>query len=147
MIAVVFEVWPADDVARAQYLGIAAELRPLLDEIDGFLSIERFESLSEPSKILSLSFWRDEKAVAQWRNLEAHRGAQTIGRRGVFRDYRCASPASSAITAWRSARRRRLTAVPSTSSAAALAGHRPGIGAVEFQNANIAEQFRRHQSR
>ena len=88
MIAVVFEVWPADDVARAQYLGIAARLRPLLDEIDGFLSIERFESLSEPGKILALSFWRDEKAVAQWRNLEAHRSAQTAGRSGIFRDYR-----------------------------------------------------------
>lgn len=88
MIAVIFEVWPANDGARAQYLDIAAGLRPLLDNIDGFLSIERFESLSEPGKILSLSLWRDEEAVAQWRNIEAHRAAQAAGRGGVFRDYR-----------------------------------------------------------
>jgi heme-degrading monooxygenase HmoA len=88
MIAVIFEVWPTDDAARARYLDIAAGLRPLLDDIDGFLSIERFESLSAPGKILSLSFWRDEEAVAQWRNVERHRAAQAAGRGGVFRDYR-----------------------------------------------------------
>jgi len=88
MIAVIFEVWPADDAAKEQYLDIAAKLRPRLDEIDGFLSIERFESLTERGKILSLSFWRDEAAIAQWRNLEAHRAAQLLGRGGVFRDYR-----------------------------------------------------------
>ncbi len=73
---------------RDAYLGIAAELRPLLDGVDGFLSIERFQSLSAPGKILSLSFWRDEAAVAAWRKLEAHRAAQAKGRGGVFRDYR-----------------------------------------------------------
>ena len=87
MIAVIFEVWPAEG-RRQDYLDIAAGLRPLLAEIDGFLSIERFESLSEPGKLLSLSFWRDEEAVKAWRNLEAHRTAQAAGRGGIFRDYR-----------------------------------------------------------
>jgi len=85
MIAVIFEVWLAD---RARYLDIAAELKPLLASIDGFISIERFESLSEPGKLLSLSFWRDEAAVQEWRRLEAHRAGQAEGRGGVFRDYR-----------------------------------------------------------
>jgi len=85
MIAVIFEVWAND---RQAYLDVAAELRPLLDGIDGFVSIERFESLGEPGKLLSLSFWRDEKAVAQWRNLEPHRAAQAKGRGGIFKDYR-----------------------------------------------------------
>lgn len=87
MIAVIFEVLPRDG-RRQDYLDIAAELRPLLDEIDGFVSIERFESLTEPGKILSLSFWRDEDAVAAWRRLEAHRAAQSAGRSRVFEDYR-----------------------------------------------------------
>jgi heme-degrading monooxygenase HmoA len=87
MIAVIFELVPAD--GRSQdYLNIAARLRPLLDGIDGFLSIERFQSLSTPGKILSLSFWRDEQAVASWRRTEAHRIAQGLGRAGIFRDYR-----------------------------------------------------------
>lgn len=87
MIAVLFEVWPQEG-CRQEYLDIAADLRPLLAEIDGFLSIERFESLTEPGKILSLSFWRDETAVEAWRRLEAHRAAQTKGRAEIFRDYR-----------------------------------------------------------
>jgi heme-degrading monooxygenase HmoA len=87
MIAVIFEVWPADG-QRQTYLDIAAHLRPLLDEIDGFISIERFESLTEPGKILSLSFWRDEQAVAAWRQRDPHRGAQARGRAEVFKDYR-----------------------------------------------------------
>jgi heme-degrading monooxygenase HmoA len=87
MLAVIFEVWPDPDHKQA-YLDIAASLRPALEEVDGFISIERFESLSEPGKILSLSFWRDEEAVARWRNLESHRSAQVRGRDGVFRDYR-----------------------------------------------------------
>jgi heme-degrading monooxygenase HmoA len=87
MIAVIFEVEPRDG-ARDDYLRIAAELRPLLDEIDGFISIERFQSLTDERHILSLSFWRDEAAIEQWRNLEAHRAAQSAGRGGVFRDYR-----------------------------------------------------------
>lgn len=87
MIAVIFEVEPRDGGAEA-YLGIAAELRPLLDGIDGFISVERFESLAAPGKYLSLSFWRDEQAVAAWRNLADHRRAQTAGRTGLFRNYR-----------------------------------------------------------
>ncbi len=85
MIAVIFEVEPAE---REAYFRIATELRPLLDEIDGFISIERFQSLNDESRILSLSFWRDEQSVTHWRNLEAHRAAQSAGRGGVFRDYR-----------------------------------------------------------
>jgi len=87
MIAVIFEVWPAEG-RRQEYLDIAASLRPHLETIDGFVSIERFESLSEPGKILSLSFWRDEKAVAEWRRLDPHRAAQAAGRAEVFQDYR-----------------------------------------------------------
>jgi len=87
MIAVIFEVWPAEG-RRSEYLDLAAELRPLLDEIDGFISIERFESLREPGKLLSLSFWRDEAAVEAWRRLAEHRVAQARGRDGVFADYR-----------------------------------------------------------
>jgi len=87
MIAVIFEVWP-DKERRQEYLDMAAALRPLLDQIDGFISIERFESLSEPGKVLSLSFFRDEAAIAQWRALEQHRRAQAKGRAGIFRDYR-----------------------------------------------------------
>ncbi len=87
MIAVIFEVEP-DAGHKDRYLDIAAELRPLLDEIDGFLSIERFESLTRPGRILSLSFWRDERAIETWRRLERHRRAQTAGRNGLFRHYR-----------------------------------------------------------
>lgn len=87
MIAVIFEVRPKPD-RKGEYLDIAASLRPLLDCIDGFISIERFESLTEPGKILSLSFWRDEESVAQWRNLQDHRTAQVRGREQVFEDYR-----------------------------------------------------------
>ena len=87
MIAVIFEVLPAEG-RRDAYLGIAADLRPLLDDIDGFISIERFESLSTPGKILSLSFWRDEAALAEWRQLESHRHAQTLGRNSIFANYR-----------------------------------------------------------
>ena len=87
MIAVIFEAKPAD--GRLQdYLDAAERLRPLLLEVDGFVSIERFETLSEPGKVLSLSFWRDEAAVARWRRLEAHRAVQATGRAGVFADYR-----------------------------------------------------------
>ncbi len=87
MIAVIFEVWPAADRAQT-YFDIAAELKPRLQEIDGFISIERFESLSTKGKYLSLSFWRDEAAVGAWRNLEEHRKAQATGRDSVFAEYR-----------------------------------------------------------
>jgi heme-degrading monooxygenase HmoA len=87
MIAVIFEVWPRPE-RRGEYLDVAAALRPELEAMDGFISVERFESLSEPGKLLSLSFWRDETAVAAWRNLNAHRAAQARGRAGIFADYR-----------------------------------------------------------
>jgi heme-degrading monooxygenase HmoA len=86
MIAVIFEAIPVDGKLD-QYLAIAATLKPELAKIAGFISIERFQSLSEPGKVLSLSFWEDEKAVEQWRNLEMHRNAQKIGRSSVFDDY------------------------------------------------------------
>ena len=87
MIAVIFEVTPRPGRSDA-YFDAAAALRPLLDEIDGFISIERFQSLSQPSKVLSLSFWRDEEAVRQWRNTEQHRKTQAAGRATIFADYR-----------------------------------------------------------
>ena len=87
MIAVIFEFEPnagkTDD-----YLDIASQLRPIVEKIDGFISIERFESLSQPGKILSLSYWRDEEAVKEWRNIAEHRQAQRDGRNGIFSDYR-----------------------------------------------------------
>lgn len=87
MIAVIFEVEPRPDRARA-YFDIAATLKSRLERMDGFISVERFESLSTPGKYLSLSFWRDEDAVARWRNLAAHRNAQAAGRSDIFADYR-----------------------------------------------------------
>jgi heme-degrading monooxygenase HmoA len=87
MLAVIFEVEPHEG-QRGAYLDLAAELRPLLDGIDGFVSIERFESLTQPGKILSLSFWSDEAAIAAWRGLEAHRAAQSAGRAQIFMAYR-----------------------------------------------------------
>ena len=87
MMAVIFEVTPAPG-QRGAYLEAAAALKPLLAQIDGFVSIERFESLSAPDKLLSLSFWRDEEAVARWRQQEAHRSTQAAGRDHVFADYR-----------------------------------------------------------
>lgn len=87
MIAIIFEVWPAEG-QRQHYLDLAAALREQLMTMDGFISVERFESLTEPGKMLSLSFWRDEEAVKNWRNLAAHRRTQSRGRSGVFKDYR-----------------------------------------------------------
>ena len=87
MIAVIFQVEPASG-HQATYLQVAAELRPLLEQVDGFISVERFQSLSNPGKLLSLSFFRDEAAVARWRQLAAHRTAQAKGRAELFADYR-----------------------------------------------------------
>ncbi|MBI0435095.1 antibiotic biosynthesis monooxygenase [Roseomonas sp. KE0001] len=87
MIAVLFEVRPAEG-HQDRYLEIAARLRAELDTIDGFISVERFRSLSDPGKLLSLSFFRDEAAVRAWRNLPSHRAAQAAGRGGVFAGYR-----------------------------------------------------------
>ncbi|QII86142.1 antibiotic biosynthesis monooxygenase [Bordetella hinzii] len=85
MIAVIFEVIPRD---RLAYLDIAAQLKPALQTMDGFISVERFQSLSDPDKLLSLSFWRDEASVRAWREHGPHRQAQAAGRGGVFADYR-----------------------------------------------------------
>ena len=87
MIAVIFEVWP-NASHRQDYFDIAAALKPELERIDGFISVERFSSLTEEGKILSLSFWRDEDAVKRWRTQLEHRAAQREGRGGIFRDYR-----------------------------------------------------------
>jgi heme-degrading monooxygenase HmoA len=87
MIAVIFEVEPSAG-RRDAYLDLAADLKPALQGIDGFISVERFESLATPGKLLSLSFWRDEDAVKAWRNTDRHRLAQAAGRGGVFADYR-----------------------------------------------------------
>ena len=87
MIAVIFEVIPADEQKQA-YLDITASLKLELQSAEGFISVERFQSLSDPGKLLSLSFWEHEEAVRQWRNRELHRAAQQLGRTTVFRDYR-----------------------------------------------------------
>ena len=87
MIVVIFEARPHAHRIDA-YLDAAAHLRPLLMEVDGFLSIERFESLSTPGKLLSLSYWRDGESVRRWRNVEAHRNVQRAGRDSIFADYR-----------------------------------------------------------
>jgi len=87
MHAVIFEVEP-EPARRQDYLDIAARLRPELEQIDGFISVERFQSLTNPEKILSLSFWCDEAAVVRWRAHEQHRAAQRAGRTGIFRTYR-----------------------------------------------------------
>jgi heme-degrading monooxygenase HmoA len=87
MIAVIFEVWPKPE-HKQEYLDLAAELRPVLETIDGFISVERFESLTEKGKILSLSFFRDEAAVEAWRNVPAHRKSQGKGRTRIFDNYR-----------------------------------------------------------
>lgn len=87
MVAVIFEVTPKSGRAP-EYFDLAAKLRPLLDSIDGFISIERFQSLTTPGKILSLSFWSDEDAVARWRENLLHREAQEAGKNEIFADYR-----------------------------------------------------------
>lgn len=87
MFAVVFEVLPAQD-GYQRYLDIAAALRPHLDDIDGFLSIERFSCITDPGWVLSLSLWRHEAALVQWRQHSEHHAAQVAGRTAVFDDYR-----------------------------------------------------------
>ena len=87
MIAVIFEVWPHAE-HRQGYLDWAAQLRAELETMEGFLSIERFQSLTDPGQLLSLPFWRDEECLAKWRNLDAHRTAQAAGRSTMFREYK-----------------------------------------------------------
>lgn len=87
MIAVIFEFTPAEG-RKQDYFDLVAKLKPELDKAEGFISIERFESISTPGKFVSLQFWRDEEAVAKWRNLQLHRQAQAKGRGGIFAGYR-----------------------------------------------------------
>lgn len=87
MIAVIFEVHLKPG-SEQRYLDIAADLRPQLEQIDGFISVERFQSLTDEGKILSLSFFRDEEAIAEWRKMQSHRSAQEKGRASVFENYR-----------------------------------------------------------
>ncbi|MBE9598624.1 antibiotic biosynthesis monooxygenase [Pedobacter sp. MC2016-24] len=87
MIAVIFEVMP-EAGKKDEYLSIAKALRSELDNVQGFISIERFQSLVDPNKILSLSFWQSEESVREWRNQTMHRKAQQAGRNSVFEDYR-----------------------------------------------------------
>lgn len=87
MIAIIFEVMPAEGQKDA-YLDIAATMRPMVEQVEGFISVERFQSLTNPDKLLSISFFEDEDAVHRWRKLAAHRNAQSKGRNGVFSDYR-----------------------------------------------------------
>lgn len=87
MIAVIFEAIPAKG-KWDEYLDIAAGLKPELSNIEGFISVERFQSVSHPEKVLSLSFWKDESSIHQWRNIELHRRAQAEGRKTIFDDYR-----------------------------------------------------------
>lgn len=87
MITVIFEAFPAKG-KWDEYLDIAAKLRPELNKIEGFISIERFQSIANPEKVLSLSFWENEESIAQWRNIELHRAAQAKGRKSIFEDYR-----------------------------------------------------------
>ncbi|OFS08890.1 MULTISPECIES: antibiotic biosynthesis monooxygenase family protein [Hafnia] len=87
MIAVIFEANSHLD-KQARYLDIASELKPLLEQIDGFIAIERFQSLSETGKILSLSWWRDEESVLAWKKNVFHQQAQAEGRASIFSYYR-----------------------------------------------------------
>jgi heme-degrading monooxygenase HmoA len=88
VIAVIFEVRPAGEEGMAEYLERAAALKEELSGVDGFLGVERFRSLADPGRLLSLSFWRDEAAVRDWRTRPAHREGQAAGRAGVFAAYR-----------------------------------------------------------
>ena len=87
MIAVIFEFTPAEG-RKQDYFDLVATLKPELDRADGFLSIERFESITTPGKFVSLQFWKDEESVRKWRNLQKHREAQKQGRGGIFASYR-----------------------------------------------------------
>jgi heme-degrading monooxygenase HmoA len=87
MIAVIFELEPHVGQS-ARYFEWAGALQASLMDLDGFISIERFESVGQPGRYLSLSFWRDEAAVSQWRNMAAHRAAQGEGRSRIFAHYR-----------------------------------------------------------
>ena len=86
-VAVIFELTPAPG-RKQEYLDLAAGLADEVSKFDGFISIERFESITAPGNFVSLSFWRDEEAVRNWRNVQKHREAQAKGRSGIFSSYR-----------------------------------------------------------
>ena len=87
MYAVIFEVEP-NPGRQQDYLDLAARLKPELEKIDGFISVERFQSLTTEGKVVSLSFWRDAAAIERWRQHADHAAAQRAGRTSFFRDYR-----------------------------------------------------------
>ncbi len=87
MIAVIFEFTPAPG-RFSDYMDLVGQLKPELDKAEGFISLERFESITAPGKFVSLQFWRDEESVAKWRNVQKHREAQKRGRGGIFTSYR-----------------------------------------------------------
>lgn len=87
MIAVIFEFTPAPG-RFPDYLALVDQLKPELEKAEGFISLERFESITAPGKFVSLQFWRDEESVRKWRNLQQHREAQKQGRAGIFAGYR-----------------------------------------------------------
>jgi len=87
MIAVIFEFTAAEG-RFADYRHLAEGLSEEVRKFDGFISIERFQSISQPARFVSLSFWRDEEAVHRWRNVQTHREAQAKGRGGIFSSYR-----------------------------------------------------------
>ena len=87
MIAVIFEFTPAPG-RFAEYMDLVGRLKPELEQAEGFISLERFESITAPGKFVSLQFWRDEESVRRWRNLQQHREAQKKGRGGIFASYR-----------------------------------------------------------
>lgn len=87
MIGVIFEVWPKAEF-KDKYLELAAELKSTLEAIDGFVSVERFQSIYDENKLLSLSFFESHDALNEWRNIAEHRVAQRVGRSRYFADYR-----------------------------------------------------------
>ncbi len=87
MIAVIFESWPKNGSGDT-YLEMGMSMMSLVENFDGFISIERFKSVVEPEKFVALSFWRDEAAVDAWRNVVEHRKIQSVSRKSVFNDYR-----------------------------------------------------------
>ena len=86
MIAIIFEVTPKPD-KKADYLDLAAEMRPIIEKVEGFISVERVQSLTNPEKLLPISLFEDEAAVDRWRKLATHRKVQSKGRREIFDDY------------------------------------------------------------
>src|SRR5688500_8008896 len=87
MIAVIFEFTPAEGRFK-DYMALVDTLREDLAKAEGFISLERFESITNRGKFVSLQFWRDDECVRKWRNLQKHREAQKQGRSSIFKSYR-----------------------------------------------------------